>query len=1171
LFCEKIRFKSIANAYEDKFNVSRQQAAARLARQAPLDAAAAGSSTANPLPPPPSHQPPQPSITMENKSAPNITFTPQQQSAIDYNAENPRHALVFAAAGSGKTAVLVRRLTRIIADSEHPTPAHMLTAVTFTRKAAAELRERLETSVARLIADNPEDQWLKSQLVGLSAAHIGTIDAFCLDLVRLYASVAENSDPSANSLSAGLNVLDEDLCADLSRRAMRQTMEDYYDPGLFTAADHAALSHISDNTNDSGIAKAVLALDRLLERLPAPEEWLRDKTCLFADHDGLFALLIDKLRYYTAVQAKRQLSIIDRLIKISNGTKVEQMLQKDRTFIAELTDYDFTRKDAADELIVTEFPRAVWKGNEDLKAEIDPLRKKWKDFRTKTCANNAYRCQVFGDMQRRLSAVPGVLIKLREQYQKRYHALKANEGGMDFADVTRACLNLLRDNPSIAADIANETAEIICDEFQDSNEIQYEIFRLIAAAGKTRLFFVGDVKQSIYRFRGGNPKVFTALAENPAFAVLHLDRNFRSLPGVVDAVNELFCRHMTKALGGVDYNSEGEKLVCGVAVPAQDDSNENKPDHKAEFAVLPEGYGEPEYIACRIKHMVESGFPVADKTGLRPCRYGDFAVLSSSLSGAEDSFVEAFQRQGVPIARSKGGDYLARREIAQARAFLSVVDNPYNDEDLLCVLMSPMYDLSAAELAELRLKPSSPLVADVKRSQNPKAERFIADYLKYTAVAADSSAILLIRTLLEDGLFTPLAAASPFPRSAMANLRLLAQMPCGDLPLSALSHWFRGRSLSIADLSDADAVGLYTIHAAKGLEFPVVFLAGAGKSFNLKDEYPDTLIDEQLGFCFTLLDNPSHLKFESLAHACAQFSLHNDSISEEMRKLYVACTRAKTKLIITANAPKRSDNFYKWIEECTESFAHIIPDMPPEPEESQSESEQESTELQPEDKGCITPKILPYAREILTTVPIKLTATQIAIEKDRILDTEDEPSVFPRLPSFMKNTGLTGKKRGDAYHKAMNLLDFRAGHYAEQLENLRSRFTAEEFDAVNIEDILRFFESDLGRRAAKAERVEKEFPLYTEVNLSDIGLPVECDLLFPGEKPFVQGVADMFFFEHNGIILVDYKTNRRTTAEKLRTEYTGQLAVYTKAIEEMTGLPVKERWIYSFEIGAVRL
>jgi ATP-dependent helicase/nuclease subunit A len=720
--------------------------------------------------------------------------------------------------------------------------------------------------------------------------------------------------------------------------------------------------------------------------------------------------------------------------------------------------------------------------------------------------------------------------------------------------------------PSVAADIASETAEIICDEFQDSNEIQYEIFRLIAAAGKTRLFFVGDVKQSIYRFRGGNPKVFTALAEDPAFAVLHLDRNFRSLPGVVNAVNELFCRHMTKELGGVDYNSEGEKLVCGVSSPEQADSTAKKLDCQAEFAVLPGEFSEPEYIAGRIKQMVENGFLIADKGGQHPCTYGDFAVLSSSVSGAEESYIEAFQRLNVPIARSKGGDYLAKREIAQARAFLSVVDNPYNDEDLLCVLMSPIYDFSAAELAELRLKPTSPLVADVKRSQNPKARKFIADYLKYTAAAADSSAILLIRTLLEDGLFTPLAAASPFPHAAMANLRLLAQMPCGNLPLSALSHWFRGRNLNIADLSDGNAVGLYTIHAAKGLEFPIVFLAGAGKSFNLKDEYPDTLIDEQLGFCFTLLDNPSHLKFESLAHACAQFSLHNESISEEMRKLYVACTRAKTKLIITANTPKRSDNFCKWIAECTDTFAHIIPDLPPKPDESESETAREDA-----GSSYITPQTLPYPREILTAVPIKLTATQIAIEKDRILDTEDEPSVFPRLPSFMKNTGLTGKKRGDAYHKAMNLLDFKAGNYAKQLENLRSRFTAEEFDAVNIEDILRFFDCDLGRRAAQAEKIEKEFPLYTEVNLSDIGLPKECDVMFPGEKPFVQGVADMFFYEEDCIILVDYKTNRRTAPDKLREEYTGQLAVYAKAIEEMTGLPVKERWIYSFEIGAVRL
>jgi ATP-dependent helicase/nuclease subunit A len=1114
---------------------------------------------------------------MENKTT--LNFTPQQQAAIDYNADNPRHALVFAAAGSGKTAVLVRRLTRIIADHENRTPAHMLTAVTFTRAAAAELRERLESAVAQMIADNPEDQWLKSQLVNLSAAHIGTIDAYCLDLIRLYAEIAditdiaENGDESASD--APLSVLDDNLCRDLSLTAIRRTMEDFYEPALFSQADHAALSLISDDTDDRGIAEAVLALDHVLELLPAPERWLKDKTDLFADPARLFALLTDRLRRQTALTAKRHLADIDRLIKMAVGTKVERMLRQDRALIAELLNYDFARKDAADELISTVFPRADWKGSGDMRAVIDPPRKKWKDFRKKTCANDAFRCQIFFEMQRRLSCVPGVLIRLQAQYRKHYGALKAAEGGMDFADVTRMCLNLLRDNPAIAADIARETAEIICDEFQDSNAVQYEIFRLIAAAGKTRLFFVGDVKQSLYRFRGGNPKGFTALADNPEYAVLHLDRNFRSLPGVVDAVNDLFCRHMTKALGGVNYDSEGERLVCGVLPPqiSPNDSPENH-DWQAELVVMPDEMSEQDYIAGRIKQMVESAFPIADKGSLRPCTYGDFAVLSSGMSNVEDSLIEAFRRQGVPVARSKGGDYLAQREIAQARAFLSVIDNPYNDEDLLCVLMSPMYELTAGELAALRLKPDDALFEDVKRASHhhPKARQFMADYVKYTAVADDSSAIVLIRSVLEDGLFDPLAAASPFPHSAMANLRLLAQMPCGNLPLSALSHWFRGKKLDIADSSETNAVGLYTIHQAKGLEFPAVFLFGAGKPFNRTDEYPDTLIDEQIGFCFTMLDNASHLKFVSLAHACARFALHNDSISEEIRKLYVACTRAKTKLIITAKQPKRnSENFYDWLEDC-EQFKRVIPDVPAEP--AIADIEPESVKSRQDKAGYIPPTELPYAREVLTAVPIKLTATQIAIEKDRILDTEDEPSVFPRLPSFMKNTGMTGKKRGDAYHKAMNLLDFKAGDYAAQLENLRSRFTAEEFEAVDIEDILRFFDSDVGKRAVKAaqtSKIEKEFPLYTQVNLSDIGLPVECDVMFPGEKPFVQGVADMFFYEHAGVILVDYKTNRRAAADKLREEYAGQLAIYAKAIEEMTGLTVAEKWIYSFEIGAVRL
>jgi ATP-dependent helicase/nuclease subunit A len=293
-----------------------------------------------------------------------------------------------------------------------------------------------------------------------------------------------------------------------------------------------------------------------------------------------------------------------------------------------------------------------------------------------------------------------------------------------------------------------------------------------------------------------------------------------------------------------------------------------------------------------------------------------------------------------------------------------------------------------------------------------------------------------------------------------------------------------------------------------------------------------------------------------------------------MRKLYVACTRARDKLILTAALKPEQEpaknSFLNWLMQTDIKTIYAETDTPVCPFPQKITAEPPSPADESQELIAATKRV--YSREPLTKIPRRVTATQVGVQSAGFSiqdENQDEPTVFPRSASFMKNKKLTGKKRGDAYHKMMELLDFKAGNFKQQMQNHKSRFTEEEFAAIEHEKIEAFFASPLGKRASASAKICKEFKLCTEINLSELGCPAEYDVLFEGEKPFVQGIADMFFYEDENIILVDYKTNRNISSENLIRQYRKQLEIYARAIGEMTGSKVSEKWIYSFELGGI--
>lgn len=1189
-----------------------------------------------------------------------MTFTPDQTRAITFDTETSGSAIVSAAAGSGKTAVLVERILRLLSDPEKNIPCHSLAVMTFTKKAAEELRARVAARLSERLeeAQGYARHHLQRQMTRLDDLAVSTISSFCLDLLREYSECLP--------LPQDFAVLDEAVCRQLRLKAADMALDDLYDPKHFSGEECTLLRSVTGQTGDDALSQALLAMHAEAEKKPDPAAYMERSLSLYGDRERFYAMLSEGFIGELRETAARAFSLSRENAAISASTRMAHKLAEEHdlakawySFITE--DIGALEKPNSPEnkdkiatalallerrCVHASYGKAF---TPDEKAAIKANRDTYKPLLEKTIPESI---GLLMSWQALIEAHPErvrVFYRLYRRFVTHYTALKREADGVDFADIEHGCLDLLRTSREA---LSAGFYEIIVDEFQDSNEVQYEIFRGLSRGGRN-LFFVGDVKQSIYRFRSADPRVFRRVAESPDFTCLYLSRNFRSSNEVIAAVNAIFRRNMTVDVGGVDYD-ENNALVPGLDVAGEKAElvllkagqsgaasfGENAEQAAPTFPENPDENDDPAeqtaaeleaaYVAARIREMADGGFSFTDKNGeARPCRYGDFAVLLSALSTDEEAFLAAFERYGVPAVRGGSGDYLKVAEVGSFLSLLAVVDDPYDDLALLEVMMSPIYDFSAEEVAEVKLSCASPaprpgessaphpgassdihpgassapgaspdpaasynraarqrpLYSGLRRCKLPKARALVRDLRRWKSLSENQPPVQLIRHILDEDVLLPLIAAAKSPEKAEANLRLLLYY-AGTLgidgTLAGLLRFVRsaeGGTMAEADaLSGEDAVRLMTVHAAKGLEYPVCFVCRVNKTFNKKETHADIIFHEEIGMVMQHIDPASLVRYRTLPHAYAAHSIVEAATSEEMRKLYVAATRARNKLIFTAAVEEDKDGDEKikenswlaWLmmaagEELVLQRKEGIapPEFSPEKAEEESRVHEEAMLIAESFRRT-------YPFGALMGVRRKLTATEIGIQRAMHGENADEPTIYPRRPSFLGEKKLTGKRRGDAYHKAMEKLDFRAGEYAEQLKGLEPLFTPDEYRAVLPGDICGFFASPLGQRAVRSERVEKEYPLYTEIGLEELGFSAQ-EAEFLGEKPFVQGIADMFFYEAGEIVLVDYKTNRGKNAKWYVEEYREQLVIYKRAIEEMTGFVVRECWVYSFEQGAILL
>ncbi len=1165
-------------------------------------------------------------------------WTPGQRDAIEARGGT---LLVSAAAGSGKTAVLVQRVIERLTDERHPTDADRLLVVTFTKAAAAEMRDRIAAQIALLLEEDPYNVRLQRQQILLARAQISTIHSFCSELVR------ENFYKLG--VSPDFRILDDAEMTLLRNDAMAQVLDEYYalsDPSFLELVDA-----FSAGRDDARIVSTVETLYEFVRSHPFPERWLREKAALYREEipasqtiwGGETALryAADAVAYaialtQNALSLMRQDEAIEKAYHDAYASDLAGLLdlqariaQKDWNGLA-FACGDFTYEKLKPLRGYGDDPlkNKLTASRKEVKATVEKLAGLFQESELECAADIA-----------RLAPLVAKLFEVTVRFGETLDRLKQERRAADFGDLEHWALKLLvRDTPEGAVrtpeaeELAARFDEIMVDEYQDTNEAQDMIFRAVSRE-ESNLFFVGDVKQSIYSFRQAMPQIFLRRrAAYPPYdrtrdvypASIALDRNFRSRAGVTGAVNFVFRQLMSVQTGDLDYG-EGEELIPGASYPPS-----AEPDTQLDIIDLSRGDEEEmvrvesRHIAERIHRMMAEGLLVTEDGVQRPAGYHDFCILLRSANRYAKEYAKELQRLGVPAWADTGGGFFAAPEVAVAVSLLRVIDNPMQDIPLLSVLMSPIYGFTPDDLADIRIRErKEPLyIALVRAAQegDGRATQVLRDIEEYRALAATLPSDRLINLVYEKSGYPDLVQAMANGELRLANLRLLLEYAkkyegSGFNGLSGFVRMLDRLEQQDADLASASTVGgaevvqIMSIHRSKGLEFPVCILAGCSRRFN--KERGDVLLHPELGFGVKLRDPETGARVTTLPREATALEIDRGEMSEELRVLYVAMTRAKEKLLLVTTVKDAEKTLGKLASRLTEEprlqpyvvrsascisdwlllcamrhpdgetlreMAAALPgvtvscDTPwairivsPPAAEEQGETEEEEPALP--DQALLSQLrseldfVYPYAG--LRGVPTKVAASDLAAE----------PFSFQYAatarPAFLSKQGLTPAERGTALHQYMQFCDYETARTQPERECERlvkqGFLSREEGDAVEMNRVQAFFASPLAQRILHAKQVLREYRFTVEIPAGEVqpGLPETL----AGEPVVMQGAVDCAFEEDGSLVIVDFKTDHTKDEAALWERYRAQLALYRRALAVCTGLPVKECLLYSFYLN----
>ncbi len=1163
-----------------------------------------------------------------------LTMTSGQKTVIEHSGGA---LLVSAAAGSGKTFVLVQRLLRMICDPVSPCNVDDFLIITFTKAAAAELRVKIRDAIAERLSDEPENTHLRRQLTRIYLADISTVHAFCGEILRDYAYLLD--------ISSDFVISDVTQTKPLREKALDSVLSAAYAARDTSPEAAAMLESFAPLRNDNKLREHILSLYEHLCCHAFPETWAEE--CRLAMRtDGVTDVSQTLWGGYLLQEAKRSLRAQAELMEkacevIERTPELERYLpvfSEEAEMIRKLS--TFERWDdlrAACPISFGRMPAVRVKDAAEEKNFVKAIRDQVKKDVGKALEPFLRGSgELLADIRRMRPALCG-LLDAAFAFRKAFIKLKRGSRLMDYNDLEHETIRLLTNGEKggrteVAEEISKRYREIMVDEYQDTNETQDTIFRAISQKGKN-LVMVGDVKQSIYRFRNADPGIFlekynayeTEPKEIDADRKVFLSHNFRSRPEILDAANFVFSTVMSPEVGNVEYGEDEALRPNPFAdYPAVPGDAIELHLIDAKDAALSKEEAEAEFVADRIRSLLDGENYIYDKNVLRRIRAEDIAILAGSLATPAPYYIRALEKRGIACHSNRSKNILSTTEVQTLIAFLRVADNPHNDIPLLAALASPIGGFTADELAAIRCsdKRSDLYDALLKRAENDRKARVFTEKLAMLRerrhwLETDDFMDLLCAAFR----FFPIFGAMKDGEIRCANLRSFLQtLRGGKLGKDRLTAMLRridallesGESLSGASGTAAQGVTIMTVHASKGLEFPIVFLCDLSRQFNLEDSKGSLLLDSGLYLGCKAVDTERLLTLPTTQRNAIALKLRKDSISEDLRLLYVAMTRPKCRLIMTYASAMLAGKLEKTAIYAERPLSAVVsgsvssmgdwilyaaalrPEAPeglrcPAPIERAGaawrielhhadEIVSSDAEKNSERPFC-APDLSALDRSYdlrASRVPTKLTATQL---KGRSPDAEIAeyavPAVSQRNTSARdrvfnpEKTALSPTEQGTALHQFMQYCDYAAcgdtaGVEGEKRRLLEQRFLTErQLAAVDTQKVVRFFQSELGRRVVGAPFVRREFKFSM---LSDAGrYAADGD----GEELLLQGVIDCYVETDEGIILVDYKTDRvRPGTESERAEaYKPQIFVYAAALREILHKPVIRSCLYFFETG----
>lgn len=895
-------------------------------------------------------------------------WTDEQKSAIE--ARN-LETLVAAAAGSGKTAVLVERIIRMITEGENPLDIDRLLVVTFTKAAAAEMSQRIGDAIAEKLEKEPQNTHLKRQLALLGRADIKTIDSFFLKVVKENYNIV-GIDPSVRTA-------DEAECEVIKDEVIEQVFEELYAGGE-NKEFFALAESFSGDTSDRELKELIMRVYSFVQSSPYPEQWL-DEVCESYNIDAISGSLWEKMAVNEAVFETRGLLTYlyqaEELIDEYGIDGYKKSIQAELNQLSEICRIEPSSYEECCRLIDSmkfENRIGIYKGDEKEAAElIKMLRKYAKDGMT------SLKNKFFSFSPERASeniynmypAVKGLCDTVR-LFSRAYAKAKAERMLMDFNDYGHFCIKILLEEgsapenpiPTAAAKaIISRYDEILIDEYQDSNYIQEMVLSAVAGRGKgrSRRFIVGDVKQSIYKFRMARPEIFMSKYNSFDYGAsverrrIDLFKNFRSRANVLDCANYLFSRLMSKDTGGIEYD-ERAALHTGAEYPER---SEGRHGGASELYIINRDTDEDAdsdddmsaaeleaiLAADKIREMIRDGFMVWDK-GLKEYRraqYGDFVVLMRSKRNWSGVFSDVFERELIPAYAEATEGYFDTVEVSMAINFLTIIDNPMQDIPLTACLHSGIYRFTSSELLEIRLEGGGSgfydsMINYMNNNENEisgRIRQFAVQLEKWRNEAAGITISRLLNMVLSDTGYFDYASMMANGKARQANLRMLAQkaLEFEKSRLTGLFNFVRYiekmkkqeiETGEAARISEADnIVRIMTIHKSKGLEFPVVVLCGLGKKINREDLRKSVLLHQEYGIGCDCVDYENRIAYSSISKAAVAAHIDRENIAEEIRVLYVALTRAKEKLVLIGSVSNMKKRAAEWTVDAKTGSAEI--------------------------------------------------------------------------------------------------------------------------------------------------------------------------------------------------------------------------------------------------------